>query len=102
MPKRSSIKNDDIHFVINFQEDMKYPGKRDPEMSSTRKNGQWYFGMKAHIGTDAKSGMVHSVEVTPAKTADVDMTMDLLHGQEKAVFGDKGYMKKEDKRWGKT
>jgi len=73
--------------------------KRDPEMSSTRKNGQWYFGMKTHIGTDVKSGLVHSVEVTPAKTADVDMTMDLLHGEEKSIFGDKAYMKKEDKKW---
>ena len=51
--------------------------KRDPEMSSTRKGNQWYFGMKAHIGVDADSGVVHSVAFTAAKVPD-----DLLHGEE--------------------
>lgn len=72
-------------------------GKRDPEMSSTKKNGQWYFGMKAHIGVDMKRGLVHRLEVTPAKTADIDVMGQLLHGEEKAIFGDKGYTKREEK-----
>lgn len=72
--------------------------KRDTEMSSTKKGNQWYFGMKAHIGVDAKSGIVHSVETTPAKTNDRVPFRKLLHGREKALFGDKGYFKIEDKR----
>ncbi len=30
--------------------------QRDPEMHQTKKGNQWHFGMKAHIGVDAKSG----------------------------------------------
>ncbi len=71
--------------------------KKDPEMSSTKKNNTYYFGMKAHIGVDSKSGLVHSCEITTAKVADKQMLADLLHGKEKAVFGDKGYVSKEDK-----
>lgn len=66
-------------------------GKRDPEMSSTKKGNQWYFGMKAHIGADTANGLVHTVIGTAAKVPDVTMTDSLLHGAEKAVFGDKGY-----------
>ncbi len=72
-------------------------GKRDPEMKSTRKNGQWYFGFKSHIGVDQKSGLTHSVEVTDAKVSDREKFEDLLHGEEKAIFGDKGYVHKKDK-----
>lgn len=72
--------------------------KRDPEMSSTKKGNQWYFGMKAHIGVDSQSGIVHSIETTPAKTNDRIPFRRLLHGQEKALFGDKGYFKIADKR----
>jgi len=72
--------------------------KRDPEMSSTKKGNQWYFGMKAHIGVDAKSGIVHSLETTPAKTNDRVPFKKLLHGKEKALFGDKAYGKQDDKR----
>ncbi len=71
--------------------------KRDVEMSSTKKNNKWYFGMKAHIGVDAKSGLVHSIEFTSAKVHDRDMFDSLLHGREKAVFGDKGYYSDKDK-----
>ena len=76
--------------------------KRDPEMSSTKKNNQWYFGMKSHIGTDAKSEFVHTCEVSPANTSDVELTIDLLHGEEKAIFGDRGYVSKEDKTWARS
>lgn len=73
--------------------------KRDPEMSSTKKNGNYYFGMKVHIGTDAKSGLVHSLEVTTAKRSDYAEMSNLLHGEEEAVFGDKGYFCEEDKHY---
>lgn len=73
--------------------------KRDPEMKSTRKNGQWHFGFKSHIGTDHKSGLTHTVEVTDAQTTDREKFEDLLHGEEKAVFGDKGYVNKIDKHY---
>src|SRR3989338_3932269 len=72
--------------------------KRDPEMSSTKKGNQWYFGMKAHIGSDTKRGVVHHLETTAAKTNDRVPMKQLLHGKEKAIFGDKGYYKQEDKR----
>lgn len=64
--------------------------QRDPEMRSTRKGTDWYFGMKAHIGSDTQ-GYVHSVEVTAANVHDVTMMERCLHGQEKAIYGDKGY-----------
>lgn len=75
--------------------------KRDPEMSSTKKNGSWHFGMKNHIGVDSKSGLVHSLETTTAKVADRDKFDMLLHGKETAVYGDKGYMSKTDKYYAK-
>jgi IS5 family transposase len=65
--------------------------KRDPEMSSTKKGNQWHFGMKAHIGADADSGLVHSVAFTKAKVPDNKALDDLLHGDETAVHGDKAY-----------
>lgn len=71
--------------------------KRDQEMSSTKKNNKWYFGMKAHIGVDSKSGLVHSCEFTSAKVHDRECLPSLLHGKEKAVFGDKGYVSDRDK-----
>lgn len=67
--------------------------KRDPEMTQTRKGNQWYFGMKAHIGVDAESGLVHTVECTTAKVADITMLETCLHGEEEIVLGDRGYHK---------
>lgn len=66
-------------------------GERDPEMKQTKKGNQWYFGMKAHIGVDAKSGLVHSIIGTAANVNDVTQAGGLLHGQEKDAFGDAGY-----------
>ena len=66
-------------------------GQRDPEMKPTKKGNQWHFGMKAHIGVDACSGLVHTVTATPANEADINQAESLLHGQEKVVFGDAGY-----------
>lgn len=64
---------------------------RDPEMHQTKKGNQWHFGCKAHVGTDAASGLAHSVVVTPANVADVTQAHALLHGQERDVFADAGY-----------
>ena len=65
--------------------------KRDAEMSSTQKSGKWHFGMKAHIGVDSNSGIVHSLTATTAKDHDITQMDNLLHGQEKAIIADKGY-----------
>ena len=61
-------------------------------MHQTKKGNQWYFGMKAHIGVDAKSGLVHRVSGTAANVADIAQTPALLHGQEKEVSADAGYL----------
>ena len=66
-------------------------GERDPEMHQTKKGNQWHFGMKAHIGVDAVSGLVHTVIGTAANVNDVTQGHDLLHGQEKVAFADAGY-----------
>ena len=64
---------------------------RDPEMHQTKKGQQWHFGMKAHIGADAASGLVHSVHVTSANESDVAHAHELLHGEESHVHADAGY-----------
>jgi len=80
-------------------------GERDPEMHQTKKGNQWHFGMKAHIGVDADSGLVHTVTTTPANEADVEQVADLLHGKEKQVWADSGYrgaqsrVDREDLKW---
>ena len=66
-------------------------GERDPEMHQTKKGNQWYFGMKAHIGADAESGLVHTVVGTAANVSDVTQGNALLHGDETDAFGDAGY-----------
>ena len=66
-------------------------GERDPEMHQTKKGNQWHFGMKAHIGVDAESGITHTLVTTPANTNDVTQAHALLHGEERVAFGDAGY-----------
>jgi IS5 family transposase len=66
-------------------------GERDPEMKQSKKGNQWYFGMKAHIGVDAESGLVHTVRGTSGNVNDVVVANDLLHGEESVVFADSGY-----------
>jgi IS5 family transposase len=66
-------------------------GKRDPEMHQTKKGDQWYFGMKVHAGVDKDSGLIHSVVVTAANVHDLTPVAELLHGDEKVVYGDAGY-----------
>jgi IS5 family transposase len=65
--------------------------ERDPEMHQTKKGNQWYFGMKAHIGADRDSKLVHTVVVTAAHVADITKTAELLHGAEQQVHADAGY-----------
>jgi IS5 family transposase len=65
--------------------------QRDPEMHSSKKGNQWYFGMKAHIGVDADSGLVHTVRGTSGHVADITEGNSLLHGEETDVFADAGY-----------
>lgn len=72
--------------------------KRDPEMSSTKKGNQYYFGMKTHIGVDMKHGLVHSLRVTTAKEHDSKQLEYLLHGEESYIGGDKAYCNQTLKR----
>ena len=66
-------------------------GERDPEMHQVKKGNQWHFGMKAHIGVDTESGLVHTVIGTAANVSDVTQATRLLHGEESDVFADAGY-----------
>ena len=79
-------------------------GERDPEMHQTKKGNQWHFGMKAHVGVDAESGLVHSVVGTAANESDVSQAHALLHGHEQEAFGDAGYIgvDKRDEMKGKS
>jgi transposase, IS5 family len=69
---------------------------RDPEMKQTRKGKSWHFGMKLHIGTDRR-GIVHTVRATHAGAADITQLGELLHGQEREIFGDQAYWKEGDR-----
>ena len=77
IPAPSSTKNND--------------GTRDAAMTSSKKGNNYHFGMKAHIGVDADSGLVHTVHATTGSASDVTQAHELLHGQESAVFADSGY-----------
>lgn len=73
--------------------------KRDPDACQTKKGSTWHFGYKAHIGVDQDTGLVHHLEVTSANVHDVTVTPKLLTGEERAVYGDSGYLgaeKRED------
>ena len=71
---------------------------RDPEMHQTKKGNQWYFGMKIHVGADVDSGLAHTVSVTSANVADVTELPNLLREDDRAVFGDAGYVNDHYKR----
>jgi len=70
--------------------------KRDPEMHQTKKGKQWYFGMKAHVGVDSKTKMIHTVVATAANVADATVLPELLHGEETRVWGDQAYQGQTD------
>ena len=77
--------------IIAAPSSTKNEGKtRDPDMHQTKKGNQWFFGMKAHIGVDAESGIVHSVVATAANVGDITQAGALLHGEEEVAFGDAG------------
>ena len=67
-------------------------GKRDPEMHQTKKGNEWHFGMKAHIGADAGTGLVHSVTATPANAHDITEASKLIREDDEVVYGDAGYL----------
>lgn len=69
--------------------------KPSPEMGSTKKGNQWYYGMKVHVGVDTETKIVHSVEVTAANVHDSQVVGQLLHGQERETYGDKAYVGQE-------
>ena len=64
---------------------------RDPEMHQAKKGKQWYFGMKAHVGVDSKTKIIHTAVVTAANVSDMAILPDLLHGEETRVWGDGAY-----------
>jgi len=64
---------------------------RDPEMHQAKKGKNWYFGMKAHVGVDSKTKIIHTAVATAANVSDVAMLPDLLHGEETRVWGDGAY-----------
>src|SRR6266699_1388842 len=64
---------------------------RDPEMHQTKKGKQWYFGMKAHVGVDSKTKIIHTAVVTAANVSDSAVLPELLHGEETRVWGDQAY-----------
>lgn len=66
-------------------------GERDPEMHQTKKGNQWHFGMKAHIGVDARTGITHSFTTTAAHEHDLNQAVQVLHGEEAFIFADAGY-----------
>jgi IS5 family transposase len=66
-------------------------GQRDPEMHQTKKGNQWHFGLKAHIGVDARTGLTHSFTTTSANEHDLNQAANLLHGDENFIFADAGY-----------
>jgi IS5 family transposase len=70
--------------------------KRDPEMHQTKKGNQWYFGMKAHVGVDSKTKLIHTALVTPANVGDATVLPELLYGEETRVWGDQAYRGQRD------
>ncbi len=70
---------------------------RDPEMRQTKKGNTWYFGMKVHVGTD-KRGVVHSILTTDAAESDISQLPNLLHGQERELYGDRAYWRESDRQ----
>ena len=78
--------------IINAPSSTKNRKKeRDPDMHQTKKGNQWYFGMKAHIGVDSRSKIIHTVAATAANVHDSQVLPDLLHGEETRVWGDSAY-----------
>jgi IS5 family transposase len=85
--------------IINAPSSTKnHDNSRDKEMKQTKKGNQWYFGMKAQVGTDSTTGLAHTVVVTDAGVHDSQVMEELLHGEQQAVYGDRAYTTKRRKR----
>jgi len=83
--------------IINAPSSTKNRDKaRDPEMHQTKKGNQWYFGMKAHVGVDSRTKIIHAVAATAANVADSQVLPELLHGDETRVWGDQAYRGQTD------
>ena len=83
--------------IINAPTSTKNAGKaRDPDMHQTKKGNQWYVGMKAHIGVDSRTKISHTVVATAANVADCTVLPDLLHGEERRVWGDQAHRGQSD------
>jgi transposase, IS5 family len=83
--------------IINAPSSTKNADKtRDPDMHQTKKGNQWYFGMKAHVGIDSRTKIIHAVVATAANVADSAVLPDLLHGDETRVWGDQAYRGQSD------
>ena len=83
--------------IINAPSSTKNAAKaRDPDMHQTKKGNQWYFGMKAHVGVDSRTKIIHAVVATAANVADSQVLPDLLHGEERRVWGDQAYRGQTD------
>jgi len=70
--------------------------RRDPDMHQTKKGNQWFFGMKAHIGVDSRTKVIHAVAATAANVHDATCLPDLLHGDETRIWGDSAYQGQGD------
>jgi len=81
----------DVALIVAPSSTKNSKGERDPEMHQVRKGNQWHFGMKAHIGVDAETKLVHSITATAANVNDAKVLPQFLHGQETAVWGDQAY-----------
>jgi IS5 family transposase len=85
--------------IINAPSSTKNQDKtRDKEMRSTKKGNQYYFGMKAHVGTDTGKGLAHDVVVTDAAVHDSQVMDELVHGEEQTIYGDKAYSSEAKKK----
>jgi len=93
--RRTPSVRESLRKIIDAPSTKNKAGARDPEMSSTKKGNDWYFGMKAHIGVDADSGVTHSLETSTARLHDSQVWDALLHGEETSVWADKGYVSAE-------
>ena len=85
--------------IINAPSSTKnHDNTRDKEMKQTKKGNQWFFGMKAHVGTDSKTGLAHTIIVTNAGVHDSQVMDELLHGEEQAVYGDRAYTSEKKRK----
>ena len=85
--------------IISAPSSTKNAGKqRDPEMHSTKKGNQWYFGMKIHSGVDAGSGYVHTITATAANASDISEAHNLIREDDSVVYGDSGYLGLEKRK----